>query len=303
MSRGFSTPIGREFGFELRLRRERCGLRAVELARKLNWAASTLSRVESGLYPISETQATRYLTLCGVEEEELFALLDIRATEQRNPGYWMRPHGMGKLANSLRSLIFHESRASRTTSYEPEVVPGLLQNPQYAAALIRAAGRTGEVFSSLYRARIDRQELLKGSNPLGCLFYIHEQALRLQVGSAQIMHEQLLHLVFSNTRHNVSIRVVPQSAGAESVCDGNFHLFEYTKDHRPVIYLETWAGALFVEDAAFIQCYRELLPRLDSIALSEEQSTLFLASVASEFDRVKGEPDAQLEEEQFQRDT
>jgi transcriptional regulator with XRE-family HTH domain len=299
MSRGYSTPIGREFGYELRLRRERSGLRAAELARKLNWAGSTLSRVEAGLYPITETQATRYLTLCGVEEEELFALLDIRAVEQWNPGYWVRPDEAGKLSNSLRSLLFHESRAVSSTSYSPLVVPGLLQIPQYAEALIRTAGVTEEVLASRVLARMERQELLKGRYPLECVFYIHEQAVRLPVGDARIMQEQLLHLVFSITRHNVSIRVVPQSAGAQSVCEGNFRLFEYTKDHRPVVYLETWAGALFLEDAFFIDSYRQLLPKLDSISLSEEQSTQLLASVASEFDRVKGELDAQVEEKQL----
>jgi transcriptional regulator with XRE-family HTH domain len=302
MSRGYSTPIGREFGFELRLRRERSGLRAAELARKLNWAGSTLSRVEAGLYPITETQATRYLTLCGVQEEELFAILDIRAVEQWNPGYWMRPHGMGKLANSLRSLVFQETKAIRSTSYETDVIPGLLQIREYAAALLFGEGFPAGYFEDLLQARLDRQDLLGLRDAPEFIFFLHEQALRLPVGDADVMYNQLLHVVLSMARSNVTIRVVPISAGAQSVCRGSFRLLEYTKEHRPLVHIEGLAGAMFLEDTKFITAYRDVLPKLDSIALSEGQSTDLLVSLASEYERAKGEPNAHLEEEQFQQD-
>jgi hypothetical protein len=98
----------------------------------------------------------------------------------------------------------------------------------------------------------------------------------------------------------VTIRVVPTSAGAQSVCRGSFRLLEYTKDHRPLLLLDGWAGSMFLEDTKFIGAYRDLLPKLDSIALSEGQSTDLLVSLASEYERAKGEPNAQLEEEQLQ---
>jgi uncharacterized protein DUF5753/helix-turn-helix protein len=300
MTRGYSTPCARELGYEMRLRRQRIGLNAVDLSRIVGWSESKISRAELGMYRVSEVEVVHYLAACGVPHDELNELLELKRDEERNLGHWMRPHDTGNLSNSMRTLIYHETTASRSTSYEPEVVPGLLQTEDYAAALLRGEGAPDEVFSTHLRARMDRKAALYRPDPSEFVFFIHEQALRLPVAESAIMHEQLLSLVFATSQQHIDIRVVPTNAGAQAVCRGSFRLFEYTKEHRPVVYLEGWVGAIFLDDDAFIASYRQLVPKLASAALNEGQSREFLAALASDHDRAKGTLDAQLEEEQLQ---
>jgi transcriptional regulator with XRE-family HTH domain len=106
----------------MRLRRERLKVSASDLGRALGWSASKMSRVELGMYRISEVEVTHYLATCRVSEQDLFDLLDLKRDEERNLGFWMRPHETGRLSNSLRSLVYHESTAIKSTCYEPEVV-------------------------------------------------------------------------------------------------------------------------------------------------------------------------------------
>jgi hypothetical protein len=265
----------------MRLRRQRIGLNATDLSDVLGWSFSKTSRVELGMYRVSEVEVVHYLAACGVPHDELNALVELKHDEERDLGYWMRPP-----ASSLRSLVYHESTAIRRFSYEPNVVPGLLQTEQYAAALIRAADVSDEVFSASLGARMERQALLGRRDPVENIFFIHERALRMPVGDASIMNEQLLHLVFSTARPRIGIRVVPMSAGAQSACMNTFLLFDYRKEHRPLVYLESWTGALFLDGDRDIASYREMVPKLDAVALSDGQSRDFLTAMASEYEQA-----------------
>jgi transcriptional regulator with XRE-family HTH domain len=299
MTRGYSTPCARELGYEMRIWRQRAGLSATEVSRYLGWSLSKTSRAELGMYRISEVELVHYLAACKVPHEQVWDLRMLKQEEERNLGYWVRAIKTGQVSDRLRSLVYHESTAIRSISYEPEVIPGLLQTEDYASALIRAAEVSAEEFAAALKARMDRQAILQRRETAEFTFYIHENALRLPVGDQQIMHEQLLHLVFSTTRQRLGIRVVPVSAGARLARTGDFRLFEYAKEHRPVIYLDGRVGALFLDEDSFVASYRELVTKLDAIALDEGQSREFLASLASDHDRVRGVLDAQLEEEQL----
>jgi hypothetical protein len=260
-----------------------------------------MSRIESGLYPVSDSEISHYLGWCHVPPEEVAYVQDLKTTEEQSQGFWTRDTATGPLPPSLRSLIYHESTADQSISYEQAVVPGLLQIEQYAAAMFRSRSGSESSISTLVRGRMDRQTVLSRPNPAEFVFFIHEQALLLQVGNAIVMQDQLLHLVFSSARHNVCIRVVPMSAGERSVCGNSFRLFEYEKkEHRPLVYLDTWSGAFFVDDPATTAEYRRLAKFLADIALPEGQSVELLADMASGYDdRVKGEAHAHLEEEQL----
>jgi transcriptional regulator with XRE-family HTH domain len=289
MTRGYSTPCARELGHEMRLRRQERRLSATDLSRVLGWSLSKVSRAELGMYRLSEVEVVHYLAACGTPHEELYEILELKHDEERNLGYWLRP--------MLRSLVYHESTATRSTSFDANVVPGLLQTEDYASALIRSANVSDEVFASRLQARMDRQAVLDRRDPAAFTFFIYEHALHLPVGDTSIIHEQLLHLVFSTARPHITIRVVPASAWSGSL--SAFRLLDYAKEHRPLVYLDHLVGSLFLDDENFVAAYRDLVPRLDDIALSEGQSREVLVTLASEYDRARGELDAHLEEEQL----
>jgi hypothetical protein len=185
--------------------------------------------------------------------------------------------------------MLQESSASAIRSYEPLVIPGLLQTDGYARAIFEWAARNDkEGIELLVNARISRQSLLRRRMPPRCTFFIHERALRSVLGNAQIMHEQILFLVFSASLPHCSIRVLPESTGHCGVV-GSFKVIEYAA-YPPAAYVETYTAGLFIEDPRDVATYCEILRRLDSDALKGAQSVEWLAELASDFDQVEEHP-------------
>src|SRR5699024_4225424 len=259
-----STARARELGGELRRIRERSGLRGCDLARILGWDSSTVSRVESGNRGTSEVHIAIYLASCGLGKDEMEQFLNLaRATDD---GYWLRPHGE-QLPDELRSLIVQENLAGSIVSYEPLLIPGLLQTEEYARGLFRWFGRASDADVELkVRARMERQRLLDRRHPPRLTFSMHEQALRAHVGTAATMNEQLLHLVLTAARPGCDIRIVPDTAGPHGVLGGAFLLMSYA-EHPAVAYGENLIASVFLEKRSDIVAYQEILDKLADIDL------------------------------------
>lgn len=292
-----SSAAYRELGQMLRQVREAAGLTSEELANKLGFSLTTVSRMENGMRTSTTTDVIQYVVMCGMREPELLPIVKFTRVAERKEGYYLSDKRIG---GSLQSLIFHESSATQSIIYEPQVINGLLQTPDYARALIAAVNPdiAEERVAAAVRTRIERQRILSLPKPARFTFYIHEQALRLGVGSDEIMQEQLLHLVLTSAVDNVTVRIVPSAAGERSALGGVFHLMEFWR-HRPIVYLENLCdGGLILEDARYVGSYLELVPMLDDVALDEGQSREFAASLADAYDRGSQRGVA---EEQLQR--
>jgi transcriptional regulator with XRE-family HTH domain len=277
-----STARGRELGAELRRRRKAAGWQVGEVAHKAGWSLAKVSRLENGTRGQSEVDVAIYLTLLGVHREELNELLDL--AREPDDGYQVRQHGE-RLPDELRTLVFHETNADSIHSYEPLIIPGLLQTERYARAAFRWAGLVPvDGIESRVRARMDRQGVLRRRDPPVVCFFIHENALRSSVGGPRVMNEQLLQLVFLTSLPHCLIRVVPADAGPQGGLGGQFRVMRYAA-HGPVVYLENQTTSLFLEGHADVDTYRRILARLAEIALDEGQSREFLAHLANEQDR------------------
>lgn len=289
----------RELGEQLRLLRERAGISGAELARRLAWPPTMVSRMESGKRDSTTVDVVMYAVACGLTLPQAEPLLELTRLSERRQGYWLSDKRIG---GSLQSLIFHESSASGSIIYEPQVIPGLLQTADYTRARIaaREPELTDEELAGAVRTREERRRILHWKKPRRFAFYVAEQALRLQVGSGAIMHEQLLHIVLTSALQNVALRVVPSAAGEWSAFGGPFRLMEY-EQHAPVVYLDhVRVGGLFLEDRAYVESYYGLLPMLTDVALDEGESREFAAELADAYDRGSQPHVAhRLEEEQL----
>lgn len=301
MGRTNATACYRELGAELKKRRRAAGLSGDDIVRATGWHRSKVSRIESGQSDISVVDTIHYLGACKIFAAEAKDLLTLCAEAERQVGYWLGPHGEW-LEDSLSSLIYHEATADRSVSYEPMVIPGLLQTQRYARVWIaRTPGWSRETIEAAVRLREERQQVLHRPQPGHFIFYVHEQALRLRVGTQAVMQEQLLKLVLMAALPHVTLRVLPASAEVNALFGGSFRLFEY-REHNPLVYLDQpWTG-LFLEDREFVANYRRLLPKISSIALDEAESRVFVADLANALDQGSPRRDAgiyQLEEEQL----
>jgi hypothetical protein len=202
--------------------------------------------------------------------------------------------------DSLRSLIFYEAKTNHSASYEPEFIPGLLQTEPYICALFSRRGMSGDLLEAAIRARTDRQRVLFRKNPAKFMFYIQERALRMEIGSYQIMTEQLLAMMFFADQSNIAIRVVPASARDGGSFGGAFRMFGFDK-YNTLAYLDNPMGGLLLEDAEYVKGIRSLNRQAADIALDTGESRLLLAKLADEYDRSEGSWDGprQVAQEQL----
>jgi transcriptional regulator with XRE-family HTH domain len=279
-----STARRRELGSELRTLRKRQNLSGHQLGRRLEWPPSNISRLETGVRPLPVVDVATFLATCGATASERARLLKLAADSDDR--YWFRPY-FDQLADPLKSLVIQESLAKSMIAYEPLIIPGILQTEEYARTAFEWAGRhTPERTELLVKARMDRQSLVNRRNPPRCSVFIHERALRSMIGSVQLMHEQLLHLVLSSNLPHYSIRVVPESASTLRVIDSSFIIFEFT-DHPAVVYTESYAAGVFIDDRLGVESYYILGTRLEQNALNKGDSRLWLARLANEYDRME----------------
>lgn len=219
MGNRYVSAAYRELGTLLRGVREKAGLTATELARRLGWPLTTISRMENGRRTSTTTDVIQYVVMCGMAAPEAGPILEFTRLAERKQGYYLSDERIG---GALQSLIFHESLANHSIIYEPQVVHGLLQTPEYARALVTAftSDIADDRAAGAVRTRMERHRILHLPDPAQFTFYIHEYALRLPVGTDNLMHEQLLHLVLTAALDNVTLRIVPSAAGERSVFGG-----------------------------------------------------------------------------------
>jgi hypothetical protein len=271
------TIRSRELGEGLRHAMIRAGLRASDMARQLDWSQSRVSRLLSGKRGGTSNDISAWLAICGVRGAEKKRLMAL-ALDQNRRG-WVQHHG-AHLPKQLRTLIDHEDKATRISSFEYNLVTGLLQTGEYAHALLAEAGRVPEdEINERVSARLGRTNIFSRPNPPKCIFYLHEFALRLPVGGPTVMSDQLHHVLQMSVRPNIIVRVLPAALGAHAATAGSFTLMEF-RQIKPLVYLESETSSLFLEVPIEIDAYKNILAALDSTALTEGQSREFIGDLA-----------------------
>lgn len=273
-------------GAELRKLRESTGRSAFDFAKIVGWSNSKVSRIETGLRGITEIDVVRFAAYCQATTAEMDDLVS-RCREAEIPGYW--------LSRRLSTLIFHENTATSSLSYDPLVVPGLLQTASYVEALVGQERRNPRDTEYLIKARMDRQEALRLRQ---FSFFVHEQALRFPVGDNRLMNEQMLKLVLLAEHPWISIRIVPLSAGVKGALGGEFVLFHF-EDAAPLLHLDHGHVGLFLEERSYAEAYRDHLKLIADTALDRRHSREMLAALASKFDTPEDSRAAHMAEEQL----
>jgi transcriptional regulator with XRE-family HTH domain len=276
-----TTGRRREVGAELKRIRKQRGWAAYRVAERLGWTASAVSRSEAGKRSVTPVDAGHYLGMCGAPDDELQRLLKL-INEPDN--YRLQLHE-GRIADQLRTLIFLETTAAEMYIVEPIYIPGLLQTADYARAVFRETGIVEpDLMDGYVQIRMSRHAVLTGKQPPRCVFFVHENALRVPVGNLGVMNEQLLHLLFLGDRPECVIRVIPLTAGVCGMAAGSFHIFRYKED-PPVVYLGHETTSEFLENDDEMAHYERILKRIANVALDGPQSREFLATLASDYER------------------
>lgn len=277
------TMRRRRLAAELRRLRHEAGLSIEDVVADLGWQPSKLSRVENRQVGISTTDLRKLLDTYKVEDQPFReALVDMarRATER---GWWQSFTG-DVVPTALANLIGLEAEARTIRSYEPELVPGLLQTEAYARAIMRAwqPSWTAADIDRRVEIRLARQDVLRqlGAAPqASCI--INEAVLRRTVGGNEVMHEQVEVLAKERDPANVTVQVLPFNSGAHPSMSGPFQILTF---HDPgdlgVVHLESAMTAITLERPEELRRYDEIWGSLQARALSPEDSQVMMRSYA-----------------------
>ncbi|TDQ54779.1 helix-turn-helix protein [Actinorugispora endophytica] len=262
---------------ELKRRREAAGKTAERAATDLGWSRAKITFIETNRWtkPSSDDVAD-LLDLYGTPADEKAALLAL-VRDARKKGWW------AKYSDVLGegSYTGLEAEASLLRSYDGLLVPGLLQTPAYAEAVMLREGISDE--SELRRrleARTVRQTSLSGEDRLTLHALIDEAALQRLVGGPDVMREQLNKVVEANSQANIEIRVIPNSAGAHSAMTGQFVILDFPEaGDAPVVFIETGHSGLFLEEPEEIRTYTMMYDNVRSLALTPSKSNELIATI------------------------
>src|SRR5215470_3110922 len=218
-----------------------------EAAGRLEWSQNKLYRIERAEHGVAVGDARLLLDLYGVpatRREEVLGL--VREARQRG---WWQSYG-DALPEPAAAYVGLEQDATWLAQYSAELVPGLLQTADYAHAIRRAGllTDTDETTERWLAVRTQRQARLRGDQALTYWTVLNEAVLRRTVGTPEVMHAQLRHLIEVAELPNVTIQVLPFDAGPHAAMNSPFTILRFADQTAPdVIYIENATSALYLE--------------------------------------------------------
>jgi transcriptional regulator with XRE-family HTH domain len=257
------------FADELKAAREQRGWSQADLADQIPYSLSTISMVEALHRVPTRDLATHLDKVFGTPGT--FARLEARLRDLPFPA-------------SFRPFAAYEAEATALYVFEHSLVPGLLQTPQYARAVLATRPNTAEdEIDNLVAARLARQVILTRDEPPAPLLWalIDEGVLYRPVAPAEVMGDQLVRLVEMSRRPNVTVQVLPYSAGGHTGLLGAFTIADLGGNPGTVNVEDITDGRVF-EDPSMVSRVTLRYKSLQSEALPKGASRELIARVAEE---------------------
>lgn len=272
----------RELGARLRALRSESGLTVEQVAERLMYSASKVSRMEGGYRSVTLRDIREVCDLYGVTDTALREQLMELARESRQQSWWQ------SYDLPYSTYIGLEADAKHIKNFHSSVIPGLLQTAEYARSQYAktAAPLEPDVIEQRIEVMRIRQRLLTQADPPQFWAIVDEAALRRLVGGHEVMKAQLARLAEVSTRPNVTIQVIPYEAGAHPAADSCFTTFQFSGSAPAVVYVEGLVGAIYLERPADINRYHHVFEILSKIALSPAQSLDLITRIISEPKRI-----------------
>ena len=265
--------------------RERKGLTQADVAEAMEWSASKIMRIESGEVTVSPNDLRPLLAYLGIQDrvrvEEL--IQDAKASRRRQE-WWDEPRFREYLTPAMRQLIQYEVQAHVVKYFYMTLIPGRLQTPAYAEALLRSYGDwlEGHERDIRLEARVRRRkELMARKDRPDIQLLLDESVLRRKIGGGRVMGDQLRDLVQLADQERVRVRVVPfELQTAPPPLLGSFEVLYLGTDEDAVMYYESALVDEIIEDKADIKRHLESFSRLWDTGLDEAISVRLIQDCA-----------------------
>lgn len=271
----------RQLAAELRRLRDALRLTGEEVAERLGWSPSKVSRIETATTAPSLTDLRHLLDVYDVSgtQRERLELLGQTAGQR---GWW--DAYADTLDSDYAALIGLEDQATSVRWYAAQIVPGLAQTEDYAREIVRSGSWTyppGEIERRV-QVRMNRQRILTRDEPVALAVVLDEAVLHHRVGAPGVMRGQLCHLAELSGKPNIDIQVLPNTAGGHAAVHGEFQILGFPElIATDVVYLEHLTSSIYVEREAEVFRYSLAFDQLRALAMDAEDSRALIEQQAA----------------------
>jgi transcriptional regulator with XRE-family HTH domain len=281
---GNPSVRGRRLAEELRRLREQSGLTGDNVAQRLGWSGSKVSRIELHRTGVKQADLSRLLDLYHVGEPHRGELIAL-ARESAQKGRLDRI--TAGFPADYAAYLQAEAEARSVWNWEPQLVPGLLQIPEYARAVMQSwrskfALPPGDMDRRVQTRQV-RQQRLIGDDPLELAVVVDESVLYRRFGDRAVMRRQLESLVEASQWPNLDLRVLPLDGG-NPIATGAFTYMQFPQVHevplRDLVSVETLDGTYYLEEEDQTHPYRLTFEHLMEHALDPEESRSLISETA-----------------------
>ncbi|MGC4966028.1 helix-turn-helix domain-containing protein [Streptomyces globisporus] len=272
-----------ELGAALRALRQASGKEAKAVARSAVMSTAKLSKIENGRVAPATADVERILTALDVSPEIKAEYLAVARAQATEATAWrlFRRMGYHKKQEQIRAL---ESSMTLLRLFQPSLVPGLLQTPEYIRAVLEPKVLTDEQLSRTVSARIERQRVLYDTSK-ALHFVVTEPVLRWRLLPPAMMAGQLDRIVSVSRLPNVDVRVVPLDAPQRDVPGHSFVI----RDDR-VVTVETTHAEVVVTDPLDVSLYVEKFDRFASVSFAGDAMRDLVEGIRDAFLRERETP-------------
>jgi transcriptional regulator with XRE-family HTH domain len=282
---GRPVAAAKLLGAHLRHLRKEKGLKIKEVAPQIRASISKISRLERGESPPRDRDVLDLVRYYGVFDPRHIDEIHDLLRQAKASAWW---HQYSDVTPGwLKRLIGLEDSAAVIRTYEVLVVPGLLQTPEYARAVVVAglpSADDGEITRRV-ELRMARQRLLDNEqNRPKVRALLDEGILCRPVGGPGVMSKQLEHLLRVGEHERISIRIVRFNKGASIAPSSPItHLKFADRGQSELIYLEQINSAHYLSKTADVEAHRHVLDELSLVAESRQDSMRLLREAMERF--------------------
>ncbi len=263
-----SVVLRRRLGNQLRELRSSVGIPQEDLAERIDVSRWTIMRTEAGENLIRAGDLTKWLDACGADPETRERLTELGKQARKRGGWWSAYRDL--LPGPYVQL---EAEAAKVRSYEPLMVPGLLQTEDYIRAGFELLPGASQEYTDRHIEVRTRRQQRVASGDLAIHTVVDEAVLQRLVGNRDIMKAQLQHLVESIEQPNVTVRIIPFGAGMYRSMGLPFVILSFREPSDPdIVMAETLAGEKQFEEAEEIAMFNAVYDELDALTLGDEGS-------------------------------
>jgi transcriptional regulator with XRE-family HTH domain len=275
------TVVRKLLGGRLRRLREANGITLADAGRAIRGSHSKINRMELGRSGFKRRDVADLLTFYGVHDETERNRLLMLVEKANTPG-WLHEYA-DVLPGSAGTRLELEQCARVIRCYDNQFVPDLLQTADYARDLVRL-GHPGVQPPEIERRLgllAKRQEILRGPDPCRLWAVIDEAALRRRPGRTAALRRQLGKLIEITAWPHIKIQVMPFSTGVAA--GGAITVLRFAeREVADVVYLDQFAGALYLDKPADVQHYGQVMDRLCTRAELPAITRAFLSRLSKE---------------------